>query len=61
MPTWASNLRAVVILAEQPLPADDGAGTTSPIFGYDGAGIGLCGRSVTPRVVSFDRLVRGEY
>jgi hypothetical protein len=61
VPTWASNLRAVVILGEQPLPADDGTGTISPIFGYDGAGTGLCGRKLTPTVVSLDGLIRGEY
>ncbi len=61
MPAWASNLRAVIVLGERPLPADDGSGTISPIFGYDGAGTGLCDRSVTPSVVSLDALVRGEY
>jgi hypothetical protein len=61
VPSWASNLRAVVILGEQPLPANDGTGTISPIFGYNGAGPGLCYRQVTPTVVALDGLIRGEY
>jgi hypothetical protein len=61
IPSSASQLRAIIILGEQPLPTEDGSGTIAPVFGYNGAGTGLCIQSSQPGVASLDELIQGAY
>jgi hypothetical protein len=59
-PPDASNLRAVVIMGEQPLAGTTGGPTIAPIFGYDGAGTDICGPSTEPGVLTVDQLLHGQ-
>ena len=59
-PPNASNLRAVVIMGEQPLAGTAGGPPIAPVFGYDGAGTGICGPSMEPVVLTVDQLLHGQ-
>jgi len=59
-PPDASNLRAVIMMGEQPLAGTTGGPTIAPIFGYDGAGTGICGPSTEPAVLTVDQLLQGQ-
>jgi hypothetical protein len=51
----------VIILGQPAVPGTGSAGSISPVFGYEGAGTGLCTQNTQPTVLSEDQLNRGEY
>lgn len=59
-PPTASHLRAVIMMGERPLPGTAGGPAIAPIFGYDGAGTGVCGPRTEPTILTEDELNHGE-
>jgi len=59
-PATASHLRAMIMMGEQPLPGTAGGPAIAPIFGYDGAGTGVCSLRTEPTILTEDQLNHGE-
>jgi len=60
VPSTASHLRAVIIMGDQPLAGTGAGPMIAPIFGYDGAGTGVCSPRTEPSVLTEDQLNHGK-